>query len=115
MRRSAIAPLLLAALLAAGACSPLLTDEEATDAVHGGFVTRHGDLVSGTGTVLWYGLEGGFFAIRGDDGKVYDPINLPAAFARDGLKVRFSAKVRHDMGSIHMVGEMVEIQQISGT
>ena len=114
MRRSAIAPLLLAALFGAGACSPLLTDDEARDAVHGGFVTRNGDLVSGTGTVLWYALEGGFFAIRGDDGKVYDPINLPAAFKRDGVKVRFSAKVRRDMMSIHMVGEIVEIQQISG-
>jgi hypothetical protein len=114
MRRSAIAPLLLAALLA-GACSPLLTDEEARDAVHGGFVTRHGDLVSGTGTVQWFGLEGGFFAIRGDDGKVYDPINLPAAFARDGAKVRFSATLRRDMGSIHMVGEIVELRQITGS
>jgi hypothetical protein len=114
MRRSSFAPVLLAALVAAGACSPLLTDEESRDAVHVGFVTRNGDLVSGTGTVQWFALEGGFFAIRGDDGKVYDPINLPAAFARDGVKVRFSAKLRRDVGSIHMVGEIVELQQISG-
>ena len=114
MRRSRIAPLLLAALLSAGACSPLLTDEEARDAVHAGFVTRNGDLVSGTGTVQWFGLEGGFFAIRGDDAKVYDPINLPSAFARDGAKVRFTATLRRDVGSVRMVGEIVELQQISG-
>jgi hypothetical protein len=112
MKASRLASIILACMLA-GACSPLLTDEERVDAVHVGFVTRSGDMVNGTGTVEWFGIEGGFFAIRGDDGKVYDPMNLPPAFAKDGVRVRFTAKLRRDMGSIHMVGEIVEIQQIT--
>jgi hypothetical protein len=114
MKASRLASILLACVLA-GACSPLLTDEERVDAVRVGFVTRSGDMVSGTGTVQWFEVEGGFFAIRGDDGKVYDPINLPPAFARKDVRVRFTARLRRDLGSIHMVGEIVEIQQISAT
>lgn len=70
------------------------------------------DLDSQTGTVQWFDLEGGFFAIRGDDGEVYDPINLPAEFREDGLRVRFDAEIRRDLGSIHMVGQIVEIHSI---
>ncbi|HEX8212733.1 MAG TPA: hypothetical protein VF584_21335 [Longimicrobium sp.] len=112
MKTSRLTSILLACMVA-GACSPLLSDEERLDAVHVGYVTRSGDMISGTGTVERFDIEGGFFAIRGDDGKVYDPINLPPGFARHGVRVRFTAKLRRDMGSIHMVGEIVEIQQIS--
>jgi hypothetical protein len=41
-----------------------------------------------TGTVSHLDLEGGFYAIRGDDGVTYDPTNLPPAFQRDGLSSR---------------------------
>jgi len=112
MNTSRLTSILLACIIA-GACSPLLSDEERVDAVHVGYVTRSGGMISGTGTVERFEIEGGFFAIRGDDGKVYDPMNLPPAFARAGLRVRFTAKMRRDVGSIRMVGEVVEIQQIS--
>jgi hypothetical protein len=36
-------------------------------------------------------MEGGFFAIDGDDGKTYDPINLPDSFKINGLKVTSGA------------------------
>jgi hypothetical protein len=83
------------------------------DPVRVGFVSRQGEEVNGTGTVQWFGIEGGFFAIRGDDANVYDPMNLPAGFARDGLRVRFEGRIRSDMGSIHMVGEIVELKKIA--
>jgi hypothetical protein len=35
------------------------------------------DTVDLQGTVVKKDLEGGFFAIESDDGRVYDPINLP--------------------------------------
>ena len=35
------------------------------------------DTVVLQGTVVHKYLEGGFFAIEGDDGRIYDPINLP--------------------------------------
>lgn len=110
MKRSRLIPMLLA--LAVGACSPLVSDD-AADPVRVGFVSRQGDQVSGTGAVQWFTIEGGFFAIRGDDGKVYDPMNLPAAFGRDGARVRFEGRIRSDMGSFHMVGEIVELKSIA--
>lgn len=64
------------------------------------------------GTVVKKDLEGGFFAIESDDGQVYDPINLPEHFKKDGLKVKVNAKLRNDMGSIHMVGDIIEIVDI---
>jgi hypothetical protein len=106
-----LAPLVLFAVF--GACSPLFSGDETMDPVRVGFVSRQGDQVSGTGAVEWFTIEGGFFAIRGDDGRVYDPMNLPAAFAKDGARVRFEGRIRGDMGSFHMVGEIVELKSIA--
>jgi hypothetical protein len=54
------------------------------------------------GTVRYLALEGGFGAVRGDDGVTYDPMNgLAPAFQRDNLRVTMVAKVRSDLGGIH--------------
>ena len=65
------------------------------------------------GTVQRFDLEGGFWAVRGDDGVVYDPLNgLAPAFQRDNLRVVLVAVVRPDVGGIHMVGPVVEVLSI---
>ena len=74
--------------------------------------TPFGDIVKIRGTVVYKDMEGGFFAIDGDDGKTYDPINLTDSFKINGLKVNITAKLRNDMGSIHMVGDIIEIIKI---
>ena len=71
------------------------------------------DIARGTGTVKFLSLEGGFFAIVGDDGVAYDPTNLPSGFQRDGLRVRFEARLRRDLVGIHMVGPIVEVISIA--
>jgi hypothetical protein len=66
-----------------------------------------------TGTVRHFDLEGGFWAIRGDDSVTYDPMNgLSKDFQREGMRVHLVAKERRDMGGIHMVGPIVEIVSI---
>ena len=66
-----------------------------------------------TGTVQHLNLEGGVWAIRGDDGVTYDPMGgLAPAFQRDGLRVSAVVKTRSDLGGIHMVGPIVEILDI---
>jgi hypothetical protein len=62
-----------------------------------------------TGTVTWKPLETGFYTIDADDGKKYEPINLPDEFAMDGLKVRVTARSLDDMASINMYGIIIEI------
>jgi|GEM_PF-2547452 len=73
----------------------------------------HNDRMAISGTIVFRNLEGGFFVIEGDDGRIYDPVNLEDAFKRDGLKVKVVAKLKPDMGSIHMVGDIIEIVTIS--
>lgn len=71
------------------------------------------NLVEVTGTVRHYAFEGGFWAVRGDDGKTYDPLGgLPPSFQREGLRVRLKGKLRTDVGSVHMVGPVVEVVSI---
>jgi hypothetical protein len=67
------------------------------------------DAIEVTGTVVYVNLEGGFFAIHGDDGSKYNPINLPEAFRKDGLKIKALVRPRPDVMSIHMAGSIVEI------
>lgn len=65
------------------------------------------------GTVVKKDLEGGFYAIDGDDGKTYEPLNLPEAFKRNGMRIKAVVRARGDVGSIHMVGDIVEIVDIA--
>ena len=71
-----------------------------------------GATVQITGTVQYYEMEGGFYAIRGDDEVTYDPTNLPAAFRKDGLAVEAVAHLRDGVTSFHMVGPIVELKRI---
>lgn len=74
--------------------------------------TDSGDTFSVTGTVMFLSFEGGFYGIKGDDGRNYDPINLPVDLRKDGLRVRFEAKELRDRASFHMWGVIVEIVHI---
>ena len=63
------------------------------------------------GTVAYKNLEGGFYAIDGDDGKKYNPINLPEPFREDGLKVKVTAR-KQDAMSAHMYGGIIEVVDV---
>ncbi|MGH7497335.1 MAG: hypothetical protein ACREL3_00615 [Gemmatimonadales bacterium] len=65
-----------------------------------------------TGVVTHLELEGGLYAIRGDDEVTYDPTNLPPEFQKDGLAVEAEGRRRENMASIHQVGPIVEIERI---
>ncbi len=68
---------------------------------------------SGTGQITYVDLDGGFYGIVANDGKQYDPTNLPQNFKNDGLHVNLKMKVFNDQVSIHMWGAMVEILEIN--
>jgi hypothetical protein len=72
------------------------------------------NVVRVNGTVRFMTIEGGFWAVRGDDNVTYDPRNgLPATFQVDGLRVRLEAKRLDDAGGIHMAGPIVDIITIA--
>ncbi|MFQ5485172.1 MAG: hypothetical protein ACE5DO_07545 [Desulfobacterales bacterium] len=65
------------------------------------------------GTVTYRNIEGGFYAIDGDDGSKYDPVNLPESFRKDGLKVKVKARLKTDAVSLHMYGSIIDIVNIA--
>lgn len=95
---------------APGAASP---DRASGDSARPAPATTTADsVITIAGVVRHFDLEGGFFAIRGDDGVTYDPSNLADEFRRDGLRVRARARLRPDMSGIHMVGPIVDLIEI---
>lgn len=75
--------------------------------------TPAGDIFELRGTIVRKEMEGGFFAIDGDNGITYDPVNLPESYKKDGLKVKVEARLKSDVMSIHMVGPTIEILNIA--
>jgi hypothetical protein len=71
------------------------------------------DVFEIVGKVTYMNLEGGFYAIEGDDGKKYDPINLPESFKKDGLKVTVTARLKKGAMSFHMYGAIIDIVSIA--
>lgn len=68
------------------------------------------DVVRVAGTVRHYDFEGGFWAVRSDDGTTYDPAGgLPLDFRQEGIRVFLHARVRPDFVTFHWVGPVVEL------
>src|ERR1700674_1044114 len=89
--------LVLVGLLCSAACSSIPSNSQTK---------------SVTATVRFISIEGGFFALRGDDSVTYDPRNLPKLFQVDGLRVQTRLNVRSDLGGVHMVGPIVDVVDI---
>ena len=71
------------------------------------------DIIEIIGTVRYKEIEGGFHAIDANDGKKYDPINLPESYRKDGLMVRVTARIKTDMMNLRMYGQIIEIIDIA--
>jgi hypothetical protein len=74
-----------------------------------GCTPQRGTRIEVDGTVQYFTFEGGFWAIQGDDGFVYDPISFPADFRKAGLRVHAVLDRLDDMASVHMAGYVVEV------
>jgi inhibitor of cysteine peptidase len=65
-----------------------------------------------TGRIVWVPLEGGFFGLVGDDGRQFEPLNLPEAFRRDGLPVLVTGRPAPPAVSFRMWGRRLTIDAI---
>jgi hypothetical protein len=64
---------------------------------------------SGTGTIKYINLEGGFYGILADNGQKYLPGNLAKEYQVDGRRVTFRAKILTGVVTIQMWGTPVEV------
>lgn len=66
-----------------------------------------------TGQVYYANIEGGFYGIISDDGIKYQPINLPRKFKKEGLSLKFDAKIKDQGVSAFQWGTMIEMSKVS--
>jgi len=66
-------------------------------------------VLTAQGTVQRVAVTGDCWRIVASDGVGYEPVNLPDEFKKDGLEVRFSAKLRDGLVTTCMVGRVVEL------
>ena len=71
-----------------------------------------GDVVTGTGTIEFIEVEGGFYGLIADDGTHYFPQNLSENFQINGTRVRFELTVAEQQDSFYMWGIQVHIDFI---
>ncbi len=69
-------------------------------------------LITGSGTVHYLDLEGGFYGIVADDSSHYDPAELDPRFRRDGMRVRFDLRKVEGAMSIRQWGTIVTVVRI---
>jgi len=107
LRRLFLALAVLALAVSFAACDGL------TVSIYGFSRMVGTDQVEGVGTIIYIRIEAGFYGIvAGTDGR-WDPINLPAGYMQDGLRVKFQAKLRKDLADTHAWGTLVELTSIS--
>lgn len=68
---------------------------------------------SGTGTVTYIDLEGGFYGIITESGVRYLPLNLPDGYALEGLFVDFTARIAEESTTIAMWGTPVHLLSVA--
>ncbi len=73
---------------------------------------KNASTVSGAGVILFEDLEGGAYIIRDDNGHRYQPLSLPPDLKVNGTRVSYILQPVHNMVSVIMAGDMVEVISI---
>ena len=66
-----------------------------------------------TGQVYYANIEGGFYGIISDDGIKYQPTNLPRKFKKEGLSLKFDAKIKNESISFFQWGTIIAVSNVS--
>jgi len=111
MMRVALILLPLSLIFMTGACRSA-TDGDASSDSDTTSAPAEDQAFTIIGTVQHIAIEGGFYGIVAENGRRYDPMNLPEAFRVDGLPVVCRARLAANMASFHMWGQLIEIVDI---
>ncbi len=72
------------------------------------------NLITGNGSIVYSGLEGGCWGIAMDDGNRYGFTILPESFQQEGLRVRISAKLSPAQAVFCLAGDtLIDLVRIS--
>ncbi len=71
-----------------------------------------GETISGTGTIEFQEIEGGFYGLIMDDGTKLLPVNLTDEFKINGTYVYIEATATQNQESIYMWGTLVQLDSI---
>ncbi|MFT6897439.1 MAG: hypothetical protein ACJA13_001845 [Paraglaciecola sp.] len=99
---------LLSLLSACSQSTPLITKESKTVEER----PTVNEQVEFTGRVRFITLEGGFYAIYADDGRVFTPTNLAKKYRQDGLLVVVTGQILTDIMSFTQHGKMLQVKSI---
>ncbi|MFQ3197726.1 MAG: hypothetical protein ACI8R9_000388 [Paraglaciecola sp.] len=99
---------LLSLLIACSQSTPLIAQEAK--------ITKEratvNEQVKFTGRVRFMTIEGGFYALYADDGRVFNPSNLAKKYQQDGLLVVVTGQILTDMMSYQQHGKMLQVTSI---
>jgi len=99
--------------MAAGGCASGEAPSDPTAEPSPPSATASDSTVTGTGTIDYIDLEGGFYAIVADSGEQYDPgTTLPEDFHQDGLRVRFEVTLRPGAITTRQWGTRVVVESV---
>ena len=65
-----------------------------------------------TGNVRFITIEGGFYALYAQDGRIFTPTNLAKKYKQDGLIVEVKGQILTDIMSFTQHGKMLQVKSI---
>ena len=63
-------------------------------------------------TVVYKTVENGFYALDADNGRRFQPLNLPQAMRVHGTRVKVAGVIKQDMATTANYGQTFEISSI---
>ncbi len=69
------------------------------------------DMINVTGTIVFKGMEGGFYALDADDGRKFMPQGMNKALLKHGMKVQVSGIILKDMLTFQQYGEILKVTE----
>ena len=69
------------------------------------------DMINVTGTIVFKGMEGGFYALDADDGRKFMPQGMNKALLKHGMKVQVTGIILKDMLTFQQYGEVLKVTE----
>lgn len=69
------------------------------------------NMINVTGTIVFKGMEGGFYALDADDGRKFMPQGMNKDLLKHGMKVQVTGMILKDMMTFQQYGEVLKVTE----